>query len=200
MKTYQVAGLLSGGAGLLTFLVMHHFWIMPIWFILPFGLVMAGLGGLAVGWSYGELLPHLPRRPWTSLAVFLLVTAILAPSIVLSVVRPPIFDMATSELLPEMSIPIVARRFITDLLVVSIVVGGLAGWAIGRSRRAVVATALAGFIFALGPGHNIPFFAGAPWAAVLKATTLLLAPALVSAIVLVETDALLPGREHEQLA
>lgn len=60
-----VVGIQSGIAGLLVFLIIHHFWIMPIWFILPFGLVVAALGGAAVGWAYGELLPHLPPRPWS---------------------------------------------------------------------------------------------------------------------------------------
>ena len=56
-----IAGVLSGIAGLLTFLVIHHFWILPIWFIAPAGLIIAALGGLAVGWSYAEIQAGLPR-------------------------------------------------------------------------------------------------------------------------------------------
>ena len=44
----MLAGVLSGVAGLMVFLVIHHFWIKPIWFILPLGLVIAGLGGLGI--------------------------------------------------------------------------------------------------------------------------------------------------------
>ncbi|OGO33266.1 MAG: hypothetical protein A2Z16_17650 [Chloroflexi bacterium RBG_16_54_18] len=51
-----IAGVSARIAGLLAFLVVHHLWIRPIWFILPVGLVIADGGGLAVGWAYGELL------------------------------------------------------------------------------------------------------------------------------------------------
>ena len=65
-KASLIAGMFAGVAGLLVFLVIHHFWIKPIWFILPIGLVIAAQRrGLAVGWAYSELLPGLPRRPWT---------------------------------------------------------------------------------------------------------------------------------------
>ena len=50
MTADLIAGSLSGIAGLLVFLVIHHFWIRPIWFILPVGLMIAGFGGLAAGW------------------------------------------------------------------------------------------------------------------------------------------------------
>ena len=35
MNASLIAGLLAGIAGLLVFLTIHHFWIRPIWFILP---------------------------------------------------------------------------------------------------------------------------------------------------------------------
>jgi len=66
-------------------------------------------------------------------------------------------------------------------------VGGLAGWLLGHTLRAAMATALAGLVFALGPGHNIPFLGSTP--AVGKGLVLLLAITLVSALVLVETSA-----------
>ena len=50
MKSSLIAGILSGTAGLLVFLVIHHVWIKPIWAIFPAGLFIAALGGLAVGW------------------------------------------------------------------------------------------------------------------------------------------------------
>jgi hypothetical protein len=65
LKASLFSGVLSGVVGLLVFLGIHHLWIMPIWFILPLGLVIAAGGGLAVGWAYHELLPGLPGRPWT---------------------------------------------------------------------------------------------------------------------------------------
>ena len=62
-KASITSGILAGAAGLLVFLVIHHVWIKPIWFILPLGLVIAAIGGLAVGWAYSELLPYLPADP-----------------------------------------------------------------------------------------------------------------------------------------
>ncbi len=63
----MIAGVLAGVAGLLVFLVLHALWIVPIWFILPAGMVVAAGGGLAIGWAYAELrqrLPGRPGRPW----------------------------------------------------------------------------------------------------------------------------------------
>lgn len=57
------AGAVAGIAGLGVFLLAHHLWIVPVWFIAPVGVVMAGAGGAAVGASYATLRPHLPRRP-----------------------------------------------------------------------------------------------------------------------------------------
>ena len=94
MKASLLAGALSGVATLIVFLVIHHFWIMPIWFILPFGLLIAGLGGVALGWAYHELLPNLPPRPWKAVTIIGLIMVILLPSIVLAEMRTPMFDVS----------------------------------------------------------------------------------------------------------
>src|SRR6059058_1226171 len=98
MNTALIAGLLSGIAGLLVFLTIHHFWIKPIWFILPPGLVIAALGGLVVGWAYTEIRSALPPRPWTALAVFAIVGGTLVPAILLAQLHAPVFDMSTGAL------------------------------------------------------------------------------------------------------
>lgn len=186
-KTALVAGVLSGIAGLMVFLVYHHIRILPIWFILPVGLIIAALGGLAVGWSYAEILPRLPARPWSWLAVFLLVGAILTPAILLAQLRPPVVDVNTGTLAAGFSIGDVVARFVIDLLLTATIVGGLVGWWLGRTRQAALATALAGFIFALGPGHNIPFLGNTPGAG--NGILLLGCIISVAAIVLVESQA-----------
>ena len=186
MTTTLIAGLLSGTAGLLVFLTIHHFWIRPIWFILPPGLVAAGLGGLAVGWSYAEIKAGLPPRPWTSLAVFALVGAILTPAILLAQLRPPPLDISTGAVINGTGASVIAR-FIIELLVTATLVGGLAGWWLGHTGRAALATALAGFVFALGPGHNIPLLGNTP--AVGKGIILLVIIIFISAVVLVESQA-----------
>ncbi len=186
MNTALMAGLLSGMAGLLVFLVIHHFWIRPIWFILPVGLVIAGLGGLAVGWSYAEIKAGLPPRPLTSLAVFALVGATLTPAILLAQLRPPPLDISTGAILNGAVASVIAR-FVIELLLTASVVGGLAGWWLGHNWRAALATALAGFVFALGPGHNIPLLGNTP--AIGKGLILLVIIIFISAVVLVESQA-----------
>ena len=187
MNTALIAGLLSGLVGLLVFLTIHHFWIRPIWFILPPGLVAAALGGLAVGWAYAEIKSGLPPRPWTSLAVFALVGGILTPAILLAQLRPPPLNLETGAIIDGSSTGVVIARVVLELLVTATLVGGLAGWRLGHTPRAALATALAGFVFSLGPGHNIPFLGNTP--AVGKGIILLVAIIFISAIVLVESQA-----------
>ena len=188
MPANLTAGALSAIAGLLVFLIIHHFWIMPIWFILPPGLLIAGLGGLAVGWAYAEIQAGLPPRPWTSLALFAVIAAILAPAILLAQWRAPLMDMSVGTIPPD-QVGRVVKHFIAELVIPSIIVGGLAGWWLGRSQQAAIATAVAGLVFALGPGHNIPLLGNT--AAAGKGVALLIAITLVSAWVLVEVNATL---------
>ena len=192
MRESLIAGAISGIAGLLVFLTIHHFWIRPIWFILPPGLVIAALGGLAVGWSYAEIKAGLPPRPWASLAVFVLVGATLTPAILLAQLRPPPLNISTGAIMDGGSTGVVIARVVIELLLTATVVGGLAGWWLGHTGRAALATALAGFIFALGPGHNIPLLGNTP--AVGKGIVLLVSIIAVSAVVLVESQAWLARR------
>ncbi len=192
MNSALIAGVLAGVAGLLVFLTIHHFWIKPIWFILPPGALIAGLGGLAVGWSYAEIQAGLPPRPWTAPAVCALVGASLTPAIVLAQLRPPPLDLNTGAIIDGSSPGVVIARVVLELLLTATLVGGLAGWWLGHSGRAALATALAGFSFALGPGHNIPLLGSTP--AVGKGIVLLVLILLVSAVVLVEGQAWLAGR------
>ncbi|MFQ5942449.1 MAG: hypothetical protein ACE5JF_02740 [Anaerolineales bacterium] len=125
MTLALVAGAISGIAGLLVFLTVHHFWILPIWFIFPPGALLAALGGMV------------------------------------------------------------------ELLVLSTAIGALLGWLFGRTREASVATALAGLVFALGPGPNIPLLGGTP--GTMKGLAILLLVIVVSAVVLVEIEWRLRG-------
>ncbi len=188
-KASLIAGMLAGTAGLLVFLVLHHLWIKPIWFILPLGLVIAVVGGLAVGWAYSELLTGLPRRPWTMLAWVALIGLTLTPSIVLAQLNPPLFSGTGENVTSTISVEQAVIIFVRNLLLTATVIGGLGGWLIGRTRRAGFATALAGFVFALGPGHNVPFLGNTP--ATGKGIALLVAIVLAASIVLVEGHAAL---------
>jgi len=186
MLPFLIAGACAGVAGLLTFLIIHHFWIQPIWFIAPIGLVIAGLGGLAAGWSYAEIRAALPPRPWTFLAVTALIAIILAPSILLAQFRAPLIDVATFSL-PLQGGSRVALHFILELVATAVIVGGAMGWFLAHTPRATLATAVAGLVYALGPGHNIPLLGSTPAAG--KGIVLLLVITLVSAFVLVEVSA-----------
>ncbi len=188
-KASLIAGVLAGIAGLVVFLVIHHLWIKPIWFILPLGLVIAVIGGLAVGWAYSELLPGLPGRPWTIFAWVALIGLTLLPSIVLAQLSPPLFTGTGENVIAAVSVEQAVIIFVRNLLFTATVIGGLGGWLIGRTRRAAFATALAGFVFALGPGHNVPFLGNQP--ATGKGIILLLAIVLTASIVLVEGHAAL---------
>lgn len=181
--------MLSAVAGLLVFLVIHHLWIMPIWFILPIGLIIAVIGGAAVGWAYDELLPHLPPRPWRVLAMIGLIWLILLPGIVLAELRDPFFTITGGNARLTVGVGRVALLFIVELLITSALMGAMLGWLIGRNRRAALATAVAGFTFALGPGHNIPLIGGTP--GVGKEIGIMAAIITVSAIVLVQGRAFL---------
>ena len=183
MSPYLIAGVLAGVAGLMTFLVIHHIWITPIWSILPAGLAGAVLGGLAVGWSYAELHSSLPHRPWAALALMGIIALILAPSILLAQSRPPLLDVASFSIPPGTG-AYAATRFLLELVLTSVLVGAAIGWLLGHTPRAALSTAIAGLAFALGPGHNIPLLGNTP--SVGKGLVLLGAITLVSALVLVE--------------
>ena len=190
---FLIAGALAGVAGMLTFLMVHHLWIQPIWFILPLGLVIAVAGGLAVGWAYYELAPNLPARPWTSLTMVGVIVVILLPLVILAEMRPPLYDISIEPAELSVSVGRAAAIFIGELLLTSVLAGALIGGIIGRTRRAAVATALAGLIFALGPGHNIPFIGSTP--GVPKEVAIMAAVILVSSIVLVNSHRLLTNSQ-----
>jgi len=195
--TARIAGVVAGIAGLLAFLVIHALWIVPIWFILPIGLVVASAGGLAVGWAYAELRCRLPRRPWTALSVVGLIAIILLPAVVLAELQAPVFTVTAAGPLQTVATSLIVARFVGELLATATIVGGIMGGWLGRTRRAALATAVAGFIFALGPGHNIPLIGGTP--GVGKELAIMTAVTLVAALVLVEVHAWLStGRSWQR--
>lgn len=187
MNSFLISGSISGMAGLLVFLTIHHFWIKPIWFILPPGLLIAIVGGLAVGWAYSEIQPGLPARPWTAVALFAIISAILLPAIIIAQLRPAPLNIVTGAVLYGRSGSTVFLQVVLELLVTASLVGGIIGWWLGQTPRAALSTALAGLIFAIGPGHNIPLLGNTP--AVGKGLILLVMIILVSALVLVESQA-----------
>jgi hypothetical protein len=191
-----IAGAVAGLVGLLVFLVVHAFWILPIWFILPVGLLVAGGGGLAVGWAYAELKSRLPRRPWATLAVVGMIALILLPAFVLAELHGPVFSVTPAGPVQTVATSIIVARFVGELLATATIVGGLVGRWIGHTRRAALATGLAGFVFALGPGHNIPLIGGTP--GVGKELAIMTAVTFVSALVLVEGHAWLASRRAER--
>ncbi|HEX7173014.1 MAG TPA: hypothetical protein VF365_10450 [Candidatus Limnocylindria bacterium] len=182
------AGVVAGLAGFVAFLMVHDLWIAPIWFIAPVGAVMAGIGGGVVGAAYAELLPGLPRRPWTSLVVAAGVGIILLPSIVIAAVQEPIYAMGSSgEGTLLVAGPQAAVEFVFGLLLTATLAGAGVGWIVTRRRSAARWTALAGFAFAAGPGHNIPLLGGTP--AVGKELAILALVVGIASIVLVEGHA-----------
>jgi hypothetical protein len=182
-----ISGALSGITGLLVFLVVHAVWIMPIWFIMPVGLVVAVAGGLAVGWAYAEIKHRLPPRPWTVPTIIASIAIVLLPGTLLAELRTPMFAFTPTGPMFQMDVAAAVAIFIFELLLTAALMGGLLGWLIGRTKRAALLMALAGFIFALGPGHNIPFIGGT--GGVFMEWAIMGAIIISSAVVLVEGQA-----------
>jgi hypothetical protein len=182
------AGVAAGIAGFATFLLLHHLWIVPIWFIAPIGALVAAAGGAAVGAAYKELRAHLLRRPWTAVSVIALIGAVLLPAVVIAELRAPIFaieeDGGGTFLVPGST---AVADVVVGLLGSATIVGAGLGWLIARSRRAAGTTALAAFAVAIGPGHNIPLLGGTP--VVIKELVVLAGVVGVASVVLVEGHA-----------
>lgn len=179
-----ISGVMSGLISLLVFMVVHAIWITPIWFVLPLGVVLAGGGGMVVSWAYVEIKHRLPPPPWSVLAVAAIVFATLLPAFALAQLHPRFFTLGGTLLV---KVPVLIRHFILDLLLTAFAMGALIGWWLGRTRRAALATGLAGIAFALGPGHNTAFVTIVPGVAglALKMLTLMGIIIFTAAIVLV---------------
>lgn len=190
------AGVAAGMAGLVTFLLVHQLWIAPIWFVAPAGMVMAGIGGAAVGASYAILRSRLPRRPWTAVAVVAGVAAILGPAVLVAEVRGPIFTVDAGG---GGALLVPPTEALVDVLVgligLSALSGAIIGAGIGRSRRAAGTTMLAAVALAVGPGHNIPLIGGTPAVGVELAILAIVVP--VAAVVLVEAEERLARRHPD---
>jgi hypothetical protein len=181
------AGMAAGIAGFAVFLLIHHLWIVPIWFIAPVGGLLAAAGGATVGVAYADLLPHLPRRPWRAIAMAGAVGIVLLPAFVIAEFRGPIFAIERGGGGPLLVSGTDAAALVVGSLAAATIVGAGLGWLIGRRRRAAGTMALAAFVFATGPGHNIPLLGGTP--AVAKELAILAAVVGLSSVVLVEGHA-----------
>src|SRR4026208_2355273 len=98
MTSSLLAGVISSLVGLLVFLVVHHVWIKPIWFITPVGFVLAAALGLAIGWAYFHIREGLPAAPWRTPAMFAVIVCMLAPGALLSFSHGPLFDLTTAKI------------------------------------------------------------------------------------------------------
>lgn len=182
MNNYLISGVLSGIVGLVTFLIIHHFWIEPVWFIFLPGLVLSSIGGMAVGWSFYEIQGGLPAFPWSFLGLSLVILIILLPGFIIAEFTPAPFDLDGS-IAPGYTGGKAALQFFLELILTSAIVGAGIGWFLMGTRSAVISTAVAGIVFALGPGHNIPFLGNTP--GVYKGVVLLLVIILISSSTLV---------------
>ncbi|MCH7589046.1 MAG: hypothetical protein IIC78_13585 [Chloroflexi bacterium] len=116
---------------------------------------------------------------------------ILVPAMIIAQITPAPFQV-DGTIAPGYTAGRAAVQFILELLLTATLMGALAGWILGGSQRAALATALAGFVYALGPGHNIPFLGNTP--VVWKGILLLLAINTVSSLVMMFSFRWLAGR------
>jgi hypothetical protein len=177
------AGIAASVASLLVFLVVHHLWIKPIWFIALPGLLIAGLGGAGIGWAYSFIAHAMPDRPWSWLAMLALMLAVLLPGALLSLTHGPLFDLKTASIPPGEG-GRVALRFALELVVPAMIVGAALGAWLGGSTKSALAMSLAALALALGPGHNVPMFGTNP--AAVKGFVLLALSLLPVPVILVE--------------
>ena len=179
---YIAAGMFAGITGLVVFLVIHHFTITPIWFILPVGVILSIAGGAAVGWAFAEMRSHLlPNAIWSALILAVLLSLTQVPGFLIGQRFGPVIDIQNETILQGMAAEII-RRFAFDLIFMAGVVGALLGWYIGRTQRAALAMAIAGIAFAIGSGHNIPFFVGIGLTAASKMLLIMAAVILTSSL------------------
>lgn len=184
----MTAGIVAGLAGFVAFLAIHHTWITPIWFIAPVGALMAAGGGAVVGIAYAELLPALPARPFRTAAVALGALLVLAPGAILAELFGPTYEMrsgGSGVLLVPFGQALALLVF--GLFATAMLVGGVLGFAVGRTRRAAAWSALAALALAVGPGHNIPMLGAT--SVVAKELAIIATVVAVSAWVLVAVHA-----------
>ncbi len=158
-----LAGAVAGQAGLAVFLTVHALWIQPIWDVAVLGVIVGGLGGAAAGWAYDELRPALPSGPfraWAAVTGGALV--VLSPTLLVGALGVPlpltVIDNSALAPVPPGDLPRLVGQFTLELVVLPMALGAALGWRLLRTRRAAGATAVAALVFALGPGHNNPFF------------------------------------------
>ena len=179
---YIAAGAAAGVVGLLVFLTIHHFTINPIWMIMPVGVVLAAAGGAAVGWAFYEMRPRLGQNALLAALILAgLLTLTQVPGFLIGQRHGPVVDIQSESILEGMTSEII-RRFVFDLVIMAGVMGALIGWFVGRTRTAAAAMALAGIAFALGPGHNIPFFVGVGLGAAAKMLWIMAAVIIASGL------------------
>ena len=91
---YIAAGMFAGITGLVVFLVIHHFTITPIWFILPVGVILSIAGGAAVGWAFAEMRSHLlPNAIWSALILAVLLSLTPVPGFLIGQRFGPVIDI-----------------------------------------------------------------------------------------------------------
>jgi hypothetical protein len=181
------AGIVAAIAGFVAFLVIHHVWIAPIWFIAPVGAPMAAGGGAVVGIAYAELLPGLPARPLRTAAVAVGALLVLAPGAILAELFGPIYEMWGGSGVLLVPVGQALALFVFGLFATAMLVGAALGAAIGRTRRAAGWSALAALALAVGPGHNIPMLGAT--SVVAKELAIIATVAALSAWVLVAVHA-----------
>lgn len=190
-ESIYLPGVLAGLVGFVVFLLLHAVWIRPIWFVAPLGIVIAGIGGVAVGWAFADVKPSLPTGVigrW--IAVGIGAVLVLIPTMILVQLSDPYVPVVDGVVrTAAVDVTLLAVRFVVELIVVTAITGASVGWLLTHRRRSALAVSAASVALALGPGHNIPFFHLASQPTATWTSLLLLLAAIASAsVVLVTVD------------
>ena len=182
--------MVSGLAGLATFLTIHALWITPIWNVAVIGVVIAGGGGVITARCYSLAHRLVPVRPLSWLVVFGVVAVTLVPCVVMTGLLPPLLEAENGQVVHPINVPWLVTGFFAYLLVPAAAVGATMGWLVTRRGSGAALFAGMGLLMAIGPGHNLPLFGAASGSQLFKAMVLTFAPMAVAAVVLTEAAAL----------
>ncbi|MBI2772865.1 MAG: hypothetical protein HYX56_00005 [Chloroflexi bacterium] len=142
-----IAGAIAGGVALVTFVVVHAIWIVPIWGMLMM-LPVAALVGAVAAWPFTEMSARgiLPPAPLDAIFFSFVLLATLVPTEIFAIVNGPIdryhIDIALLLLALALAAP----------------AGAMLGLALTGTFTGAIALGAAALLLSLTLGHNLPFF------------------------------------------
>ncbi|MGI9584996.1 MAG: hypothetical protein ACR2N7_05340 [Acidimicrobiia bacterium] len=146
-------GAAAGALATLSFMIVHHILIMPIWFMTAPMVIAGSVCGLAIAWSYARAIDQPSSRRWYGLnAAFL--STLLALGVVSLLGFEPAWTFAELNV-DDAPLGDLFSRAVPIMIVFSIA-GALVVWAaFGRKRAALIPILVTETLLVLLVGHNV---------------------------------------------